>query len=143
MGEIGAMHVQRPASSGRSQSAKRKARSGASDSRFTLDNTESAASAPQASATSSIAPLNALLAIQEVGNAQEQKEKAIDHGQELLSLLDEIKISLLSGRISQTRIRYLAQAVERRPVFQDDTDLKDLLDQIELRAKVELAKMGR
>ena len=62
-------------------------------------------------------------------------------GNQLLDTLDEIKTDLLVGRVSEGRLNQLmaliSQARER-----SDPALDGLLDDIELRARVELAKRG-
>jgi hypothetical protein len=90
-------------------------------------------------ATSSV---DSLLAIQEVsdegggGNA-----KARQRAEMMLDRLEEIRTGLLLGAIPTSQLQDLARvARETRETFLDPA-LGDVLDDIELRARVELAKL--
>ncbi|MEO6396244.1 MAG: flagellar assembly protein FliX [Devosia sp.] len=86
--------------------------------------------------------IEALLALQSVGDPLLSKKKSIRRGNALLDTLESIKADLLLGRVSEGRLNQLMvlilSARERR-----DPALDGLLDDIELRARVELAKFGR
>ena len=60
----------------------------------------------------------------------------------MLDTLEEMKTDLLSGRVGEGRLNRL-MALVTRAREQADPDLDALIDDIELRAKVELAKLGR
>lgn len=89
-----------------------------------------------------LTPLDAILAIQSVGDAMGGKRKAVKRGSNLLDLLEGIKADLLVGGITPERLDAL---VEELSVYRDRTEpgLDALLDDIELRVLVELAKQGR
>jgi hypothetical protein len=87
------------------------------------------------------APVDSLLALQEVddqgggGNA-----KARHRAELMLDQLEEIRTGLLLGAIPRSQLQDLARvARESRETFVDPA-LGDVLDDIELRARVELAK---
>ena len=86
--------------------------------------------------------IDALLALQAVEDPLFAKKKAIRRGNALLDQLEQIKADLLLGQVSEGRLNQLmvliGQARERNLPGLDDT-----LDDIELRARVELAKFGR
>lgn len=87
-----------------------------------------------------VGSLDAIVALQAVDDASERRRKAVWQGSEVLDRLEEIKIAILSGQLSRARLAGL-QAVVRRYEEQDlDPELADLLRQIDLRARVELAK---
>jgi len=90
-----------------------------------------------------IAGLDALLALQEVPDALAQRSKARQHGERLLERLEELRLNLLDGRLSPATISRLAEEVETARAQTDDPVLNEILDEIELRARVELAKLGR
>ena len=98
----------------------------------------SAATAPVASATS----IDALLALQAVEDPLFARKKAIRRGHALLDTLDDIKADLLVGRISEGRLNQL-MALVGQAREQSLSGLDSLLDDIELRVRVELAKFGR
>ena len=96
------------------------------------------AAAPVASATG----IDALLALQAVEDPLFAKKKAVRRGNQLLDTLDSIKADLLVGHVDEGRLNQLltllSQARERKM-----PGLDAVLDDIELRARVELAKFGR
>lgn len=96
----------------------------------------------RAAPVAQVAPLDAILAIQSVGDAMGGKRKAVKRGSNLLDLLEGIKADLLVGGISLDRLDAL---VEELSMFRDRTEpgLDAILDDIELRVLVELAKQGR
>jgi len=86
--------------------------------------------------------IDAILALQAVGGPLEGKRKAVRRGQSLLHTLDEIKADLLVGQVSGERLDALvAMLAEFRERSLPDLDA--VLDDIELRVRVELAKFGR
>lgn len=98
------------------------------------------ASASATSAASGVAGVSALMAIQGVEDAAERRRRAIRRGGGLLDRLDELKLALLSGQDGAPALERLGRSLrEDRPV-ELDPGLSGLLDQIDLRAAVELAK---
>ena len=69
------------------------------------------------------------------------RSKGQAHGEQLLNLLDAVRDGLLAGGIPRSTLNKLAVAVTRRHDAFADPRLQDVLDQIELRAHVELAKL--
>ena len=96
-----------------------------------------------AAATSAAPPTGVagLLALQAAEDPALKKKKQIRRAGALLDTLEEIKADLLVGRASEERLNQLmvlvGEARERA-----DPRLDALLDDIELRARVELAKHG-
>lgn len=90
----------------------------------------------------SVDVLDGVLAIQEVGDDGDDRRKANAHGELVLQRLEQIRMGLLAGRIPTHMLNELVQSLrERRPEFTDPR-LGEILDEIELRASVELAKLG-
>ena len=89
-----------------------------------------------------LAPTNNLLALQEVTDATQSRRRAVRRGKDLLDRLDEIRHALLLGSISPDRLVALARALRDQRAQIDDPQLIGVLDEIELRAAVELAKLG-
>jgi len=105
------------------------------------DETASRGQASMASAGQA-ARIDSILALQTVEDPLFSRKKAVRHGQSMLDTLEEMKADLLLGRISEGRLNRLMALVTRaRP--DADPNLKALIDDIELRARVELAKLGR
>lgn len=100
--------------------------------------------APQTVAVHSTAPLTALdsiLALQSVGDAASGRSKGLARGHHLLAMLDEVRDGLLSGTMSRATLHRLAGALSARSEYFSDPELQPVLDEIELRAQVELAKL--
>lgn len=101
--------------------------------------------ASQVASAQPVAPstgIDALLALQAVEDPLFARRKALRRGNALLDTLETIKTDLLLGQVSEGRLNQLmvlvGQARERNL-----PELDPILDDIELRARVELAKFGR
>jgi hypothetical protein len=88
-----------------------------------------------------IAALDSILALQGMDDSTDGRSKGLMHGEQLLDLLDSVRDGLLAGGIPRATLNRLAAAVTRRHDSFADPKLQDVLDQIELRAHVELAKL--
>jgi hypothetical protein len=108
---------------------------------FTMADVNGPARVARAAPAAPVAPLDAILALQSVGDATGGKRRAVKRGTNLLDLLDGIKADLLVGGISLERLDALVRELS---VFRDRTEpgLDAILDDIELRVRVELAKQG-
>ena len=98
---------------------------------------ESGAAQPVAGVSS----VDSLLAVQQVDERPERRARR--HGEDLLSRLDEIRHGLLMGEIPLSRLEQLSEMVKRQRERDLDPNLSDILTDIELRVRVELAKLGR
>ena len=90
-----------------------------------------------------LATMDAILALQGEGDPAERRRRAARRGHDLLDGLDRLKAALLSGRVSAEELKGLAARLAERREASGDPRLDDILGQIELRAQVELAKLGR
>jgi hypothetical protein len=93
----------------------------------------------------SVNSLSVVLAVQETPDAAKgrARARAKDRGIKMLDFLEEIRIGLLMGAIPRDRLEQLAQMVRAKREQIDDPNLTAILDEIELRAAVELAKLSR
>ncbi len=103
-------------------------------------NDEETAASGQARGPSPLAPVDALIALQEVDDATTGRRKAMNRGREMLDLLDGVRHGLLLGGISRSKLDALLQAVKSERTAVNDPRLAQILDEIELRAAVEVAK---
>jgi hypothetical protein len=87
-----------------------------------------------------VASADALLALQEVEGPLERRRRAVRRAGRLLDALDEVKLALLGGDQSGPALQRLAQAVREHRAGADDPMLEGVLDEIDTRAAVELAK---
>jgi hypothetical protein len=88
------------------------------------------------------AAIEALLALQGADDPLRQRRKAVRRGTTLLDTLEDIKSDLLVGRVSEGRLNQLL-AVIGQAREKTLPALDAVIDDIELRARVELAKFGR
>ncbi len=105
-----------------------------------------AAEAPTSAAVSGAAalgPVDALLTLQEVSDDPEGHGQGRRRGEELLERLDELRLALLAGRLPLATLERLAATVAAKRGEVDDPGLAHILDEIEVRAAVELAKLSR
>lgn len=94
-----------------------------------------------ASGVAGVAGVEALLALQQVDSPTERRRRSVSRAGRLLDKLDDIKVAILGGELSQAQLDGLAQAVREQRAATDDPKLEAVLDEIETRAAVELAKL--
>lgn len=91
----------------------------------------------------SIGALDALLTLQGVDEASgEASKKARKQAFDLLDQLDRIRVGLLTGELPQSAIENLIHMIGAHRERISDPELAEILDAIDLRARVELAKLG-
>jgi hypothetical protein len=88
--------------------------------------------------------LSTILALQGAPDSTERRarQRAVQRGEAMLEELEQIRLGLLLGQIPRARLEQLAQMVRARREQLDDPKLIAILDDIELRAAVELAKLS-
>jgi hypothetical protein len=111
-----------------------------SASTFTPEMPQEARPAAQAAASVPLTAIDTLIALQEVPDALAGRSKAARRGRDILDLLEDIRDGLLLGGISRATLHRLLQLVNVKREEFADPGLSALLDDIELRARVELAK---
>jgi len=116
------------------------AKSGGSSFSRLLDET---AEAGHASGPSGVQSVDSVLSVQEVGDREGGRRRARERADLLLDRLEDIRHGLLMGAVPRDRLQELATAMRRQREAIDDPQLIEILDEIELRARVELAKFER
>lgn len=89
-------------------------------------------------------PINtvgALLGLQEVDDPTTRRRRATRRASALLDSLEDIRIGLLQGGLPRGDVERLGRLVADARADVDDPELANLLDEIDLRAQVELAKL--
>lgn len=109
---------------------------------FSLDGLAEPRAASAASGVASLSSVGALIALQEVPDAVTGRAKAARRGRDMLDMLDDLRDGLLTGGVSRATLqRLLALVNVKREEFIDPA-LAEVLDEIDLRARVELAKLN-
>lgn len=105
-----------------------------------LSSEESAAALPP-SGTSPLTAVSSLLSLQEMPTSSEGKSKGLARVEEMLGHLELIRHGLLAGQIPQRQLKDVAAIVSREKELSNDPALDEILNDVELRVKVELAKL--
>lgn len=87
-----------------------------------------------------VAPVDALLSLQEVPDSASGRSTGVKLGKSLLDQLDDIRRGILLGIIPRSRLVAISVSIQNRKDAFTDPLLQEILDEIELRARVELAK---
>lgn len=122
----------------RNVSRKRASQSGAEQ--FRVEIPENRTETSPVAGTAPPAPIDPLLSLQEVPDGTARRARGVLRGHDLLDDLDEIRHGLLAGVLSHSRLSRLQNRLNKLR-DRDDVKLSQLLDEIEVRAAVELAKL--
>ncbi|MFC4351144.1 flagellar assembly protein FliX [Fodinicurvata halophila] len=90
-----------------------------------------------------VGTVDSLLSLQEVGGGSDQRQRSHQHAKDVLDQLEELRLELLSGRLSLSLLERIGKLLADRPEDSGDPQLEGILQDIELRAAVELAKLQR
>lgn len=90
-----------------------------------------------------LATLDAILALQQEDDSSERRRRSARRGREILDGLDGLKAALLTGQVSARELGRVTRGLTDRREPSGDPELDAIVDAIELRARVELAKLGR
>lgn len=103
-----------------------------------------AESTSSVSTTQSIAQLDALLAVQEVEDPlqKQAKKKAKMRAGAILDKLDNLRLKMLTGGLTVGHMVDVADVVASHRDKIDDPQLTQIMDEIDLRAQVEIAKLS-
>lgn len=101
--------------------------------------------AEAASAPAAVGGVGLFLALQagEMATEQESRRRAINHADDLLEELEDLRVGLLLGSYTQAQLSRLAARLQQQLATVTDPALQGLLQEIEMRAAVELAKYGQ
>ncbi len=103
---------------------------------------QGAANAPaRALSLRTVGSIDALVALQGVGDVTERRRRAIARGRVALDALDDLKLKMLSGDLDQSTLLRLRAATADIREATGDGDLDRVMAEIELRLQVEIAKM--
>lgn len=103
---------------------------------------ESGESAP-VSAGAPVGMVSGILAVQQVGDPLEGRRRARRRAHDMLSELERLRDALLDEDVQVHQLEALSALARSERAEVDDPELTELLDHIDLRVQVELAKRGR
>ena len=107
----------------------------------TSEEAGSAAPAARTSAAGPVGSLEALLALQETSSPLERRRRAVRRAGRILDALDELRVAVLDPQgLDGAALQRLEGAVREARGETEDPGLEDVLEEIEIRAAVELAK---
>ncbi len=109
---------------------------------FHVNEPHETAHAPATDAAIGVGSVEALIAIQQAPDATTGRAKSLARADSILDALDDLRVGLLSGGVPRATLHRLAHLVRDRGEDFADPRLTEVLDEIELRAHVELAKLG-
>ena len=101
---------------------------------------------PQMPVSVGFTDMTTMLALQEAPDASTRsraRKRAQERGGMMIDQLEEIRMGLLLGSVPMAKLEQLAHLVRAKREQIDDPKLLEILDEIELRAAVELAKLSR
>jgi hypothetical protein len=116
-------------------------RRGPAGQRFTVSD-EAVGKTAAAGPAAPLASLDAVIALQGEADAAERRRRLARRGSDLLDALDRLKAALLAGRVPAGDLQAIAARLAERGGLSGDPRLDELIAHIELRAQVELAKLG-
>lgn len=95
--------------------------------------------------THAVGTVESILSVQEVPDASDGRSRGLarQYGDDILDRLDSLRRDVLLGATSKEKLADLAHALRARQGQTDDPQLKAIIDEIELRAQVEIAKFTR
>jgi hypothetical protein len=108
---------------------------------FSLADTEAPRAASTSAALRTVGGIDALIALQGLEDPTERRRQALKRGRTALDALDELKVGLLGGELSQATLAKLRSAAALLKDGSGEAGLDRLLGEIELRVEVEIAKI--
>jgi hypothetical protein len=137
------MKVQGPSSSTAAVGARRTGGAVAPGFVLPTDGMGAASGAARVAATANLSNIGALLALQTQDDVVERRRRATRRSNALLDQLDGIRLSILGEGVTREQVAALSNTLREYRDQVDDPGLDAILNDVELRAEVELAKLER
>ena len=109
---------------------------------FKLNEGEAARPSGSSVGLRSVGGIDALMALQGLEDPTERRKQAVRRGRVALDALEELKVGLLGGMLSQATLNKLKSAAGFLKGSSGHDGLDAVLGEIELRVEVEIAKMA-
>lgn len=125
------------------KTSKKKSSSNVNSGQFSgLLKTQGAQETTTTEALTSINSLGSLLSLNDVNDHWDEfKQQYYQHGSKVLNLLDDIRDGYLTGEINAQKLDNMLNLINEKKVEMNDEHLKKIVEEIELRALVEKAKI--
>ncbi len=136
------MRINRQGALNRTASAKRPAGKAGGGQKFSIEQASSGGTASTVQAPRSLGSVDALLALQELPDATTSTRRAVRHAEDVLDALEDVQMGLVVGALPKTQLNRLLGLIRREQDQVPDPKLTEILKEVELRAQVELAKLG-
>ncbi len=105
-----------------------------------LEETSEADSLSATQGANALGNVAGVIGLQEVDDALTRAAKGKMRAEDILAKLDDLRLDLLAGAVSRDKLLQLTHLVASRRHEVTDPRLGEVLDEIDLRAQVELAK---
>lgn len=129
---------------GKAGSIKKKQKAATADGAFG-EMLDSSGMSEGAAVSAPIAPagIGGLLAVPPVMANESPNEQQRQRGHALLDELEQLRLDLLEGRVSPERAKVITERLKHDRQATADPELHDIIDAVELRCEVELAKLEK
>jgi hypothetical protein len=139
------MKIEGPSKTQQASKKAKSGKSGKSDGTFGAMVADAAAETSQNAATQSIAKVDSLLAVQGLETTTERGARRRMHvrADKILRQLDHLRLALLTGNLTLGQVVDVADVVVSHRENITDAKMTAVLDEIDLRAQIEIAKMRK
>ncbi len=108
-----------------------------------LEDAVETTAAEQPKAAAPLSSLDMMLALQEVSDEEVERKRAVRQADATLDALEDLRMSMLMGNVTPAQLERISVRMQAQQMHIHDPNLKAILNEIEIRAAVELAKLGR
>ena len=139
------MKIEGPSKTQNASKSGKAKKSGKADATFANMVADASQEASSAAATQSIAKVDALLAVHGAESATERsaKRRMRERGEKVLRQLDHLRLAILTGNLTLGQVLDVADVVASHRENITDAGMTAVLDEIDLRAQIEIAKMRK
>jgi hypothetical protein len=139
------MKIEGPSKTQGASKKSKSSKSGKTDGTFGAMVADAASETSQNAATQSIAKVDSLLAVQGLESATERGARRRMHvrADKILRQLDHLRLALLTGNLTLGQLVDVADVVASHREDITDAKMTAVLDEIDLRAQIEIAKMKK
>jgi hypothetical protein len=87
---------------------------------------------------------NLLVTLQEISlDEKDENRQSKQHGMDILDKLEQLRLAMLNGKLSQNTLSNIEALIKKEKVNATDPYLKSIIEEVEVRAAVELAKLNK